>query len=140
MSEKAVTKQQAAPKLRKDMTKWEWTLREMKVNKVGYVMVAPYYIVFLCQSVGAIHHGRVSTVGVIDDGGFVAKSCCIAHHHIVGHHHVSVCGCECNGAFDVLDCAIAHAVRGGCVAHVEVGKGPVKINDVALLHGFCHPS
>lgn len=47
MSEKAVNTQQAAPKLRKDMTKWEWTLREMKVNKVGYFMVAPYYIVFM---------------------------------------------------------------------------------------------
>ena len=47
MSEKAVMQQQAAPKLRKDMTKWEWTLREMKVNKVGYFMVAPYYIVFM---------------------------------------------------------------------------------------------
>ncbi len=47
MSEKAVNKPQQAPKLRKDMTKWEWTLREMKVNKVGYVMVAPYYIVFM---------------------------------------------------------------------------------------------
>jgi len=46
MSEKAV-KPQGAPKLRKDMTKWEWTLREMKVNKVGYLMVAPYYIVFM---------------------------------------------------------------------------------------------
>lgn len=50
MSEKAV-KQQAAPKLRKDMTKWEWTLREMKVNKVGYLMVAPYYIVFMLFTV-----------------------------------------------------------------------------------------
>ena len=47
MSEKAVKKPQGAPKLRKDMTKWEWTLREMKVNKVGYFMVAPYYIVFM---------------------------------------------------------------------------------------------
>ncbi len=46
MSQKAVENKQAAPKLRKDMTKWEWTLREMKVNKVGYLMVAPYYIVF----------------------------------------------------------------------------------------------
>ncbi len=46
MSEKAVQNKQSAPKLRKDMTKWEWTLREMKVNKVGYVMVAPYYLVF----------------------------------------------------------------------------------------------
>ena len=50
MSEKAV-KQQSAPKLRKDMTKWEWTLREMKVNKVGYLLVAPYYIVFLLFTV-----------------------------------------------------------------------------------------
>ena len=50
MSEKAV-KQQNAPKLRKDMTKWEWTLREMKVNKVGYLMVAPYYIVFMLFTV-----------------------------------------------------------------------------------------
>ncbi len=47
MSEKAVMQPQKAPKLRKDMTKWEWTLREMKVNKVGYLMVAPYYIVFM---------------------------------------------------------------------------------------------
>ena len=46
MSAKAANKPQAAPKLRKDMTKWEWTLREMKVNKVGYFMVAPYYLVF----------------------------------------------------------------------------------------------
>ncbi len=40
-----------APKLRKDMTKWQWTLREMKTHKVGYLMVAPYYIVFLAFTV-----------------------------------------------------------------------------------------
>ena len=51
MSEKAVKKPAAAPKLRKDMTKWQWTLREMKVNKVGYAMVAPYYIVFFTFTV-----------------------------------------------------------------------------------------
>lgn len=51
MSEKAVQKPQNAPKLRKDMTKWEWTLREMKINKVGYLMVAPYYIVFFTFTV-----------------------------------------------------------------------------------------
>lgn len=51
MSDKAVAAKQAAPKLRKDMTKWEWTLREMKVNKVGYLMVAPYYLVFLIFTV-----------------------------------------------------------------------------------------
>jgi multiple sugar transport system permease protein len=46
VSEQTQTSQKA-PKLRKDMTKWEWTLREMKVNKAGYFMVAPYYIIFL---------------------------------------------------------------------------------------------
>ena len=51
MSEKAVKKPAAAPKLRKDMTKWQWTLREMKVNKVGYAMVAPYYIIFFTFTV-----------------------------------------------------------------------------------------
>lgn len=51
MSKNVANQQQAAPKLRKDMTKWEWTLREMKVNKVGYLMVAPYYIVFILFTV-----------------------------------------------------------------------------------------
>ena len=51
MSQNVANQQQAAPKLRKDMTKWEWTLREMKVNKVGYLMVAPYYIVFILFTV-----------------------------------------------------------------------------------------
>ena len=52
MSEKAVKQQQqAAPKLRKDMTKWEWTLREMKVNKAGYFMVAPFFILFFIFTV-----------------------------------------------------------------------------------------
>jgi len=31
---------------RGDMTKMQWTLREMRVNKVGYVMVAPFFILF----------------------------------------------------------------------------------------------
>lgn len=52
MSEKTASQvSNKAPKLRKDMTKWEWTLREMKVNKVGYFMVAPYYIVFFVFTV-----------------------------------------------------------------------------------------
>lgn len=49
MSEKVSA--QNAPKLRKDMTKWQWTLREMKLHKVGYLMVAPYYLVFLTFTV-----------------------------------------------------------------------------------------
>lgn len=31
---------------RGDMTKMQWTLREMRVNKVGYLMVAPFFILF----------------------------------------------------------------------------------------------
>ena len=31
---------------RKDMTKAQWTWKEMKRNKVGYVMIAPFMIVF----------------------------------------------------------------------------------------------
>ena len=33
MSEKVSAKN--ATKMRKDMTKWEWSLREMKLDKVG---------------------------------------------------------------------------------------------------------
>ncbi|NLW73443.1 MAG: sugar ABC transporter permease [Clostridiales bacterium] len=31
---------------RKDLTRWQWTWKEMKRNKVGYFMVAPYMILF----------------------------------------------------------------------------------------------
>jgi len=36
---------------RGDMTKWQWTLREMRVNKVGYFMIAPFFILFLTFTV-----------------------------------------------------------------------------------------
>jgi multiple sugar transport system permease protein len=49
MSEKVNAAQ--APKLRKDMTKWQWIRREMNKNKIGYLMVAPYYLVFLTFTV-----------------------------------------------------------------------------------------
>ena len=54
MSEKAVETKQAAPKLRKDMTKWEWTKRQMAVNKVGYIMVAPYFLIVLTFTVAPV--------------------------------------------------------------------------------------
>ena len=31
---------------RGDMTKWQWTLREMRVNRFGYLMVAPFFLLF----------------------------------------------------------------------------------------------
>ena len=49
MSEKVSAEK--APKLRKDMTKWQWTLREMKIHKAGYFMVAPYYLIFMTFTV-----------------------------------------------------------------------------------------
>jgi len=52
MSEMAAEKKkQAAPKLRGDMTKWEWTLKEMKVNRIGYFMVAPFFLIFIVFTV-----------------------------------------------------------------------------------------
>ena len=36
---------------RKDMTKMQWTLKEMKRNWVGYLMVAPFMLIFTCFTV-----------------------------------------------------------------------------------------
>ena len=45
MSQKTAKKKAVA---RKDMTKMQWTLKEMKRNKVAYLMVAPYMLIFTC--------------------------------------------------------------------------------------------
>ena len=37
--------------VRSDMTRWQWTLKEMKNNWIGYVMVAPYMLIFTCFTV-----------------------------------------------------------------------------------------
>ena len=50
MSNKVADAAQAAPKravARKDMSKLQWTLKEMKNNWVAYIMLAPYYLIFL---------------------------------------------------------------------------------------------
>ncbi len=39
------------PVSRKDMTKWQWTLKEMKNNKTGYFLLAPFYIIFFIFTV-----------------------------------------------------------------------------------------
>ena len=43
MSQKTAAKKAVS---RKDMTMWQWTLKEMKRNRVGYFMVAPFMILF----------------------------------------------------------------------------------------------
>ena len=43
MSQKTAAKKAVS---RKDMTRLEWTLKEMKRNRVGYFMVAPFMILF----------------------------------------------------------------------------------------------
>ena len=48
MSQKTAAKKAVA---RKDMTKWQWTWKEMKRNKVAYLMVLPYMLVFTCFTV-----------------------------------------------------------------------------------------
>lgn len=45
MSQKTATKKAVS---RKDMTKAQWTWKEMKKNKVAYLMVAPYMLIFAC--------------------------------------------------------------------------------------------
>ena len=48
MSKKTAEKQAVA---RKDMTMGQWVWKEMKRNKVAYLMVAPYMILFLIFTV-----------------------------------------------------------------------------------------
>ena len=49
MSQKTETAKR--PVARKDMTKWQWTLKEMKNNKTGYFLLAPFYIIFFTFTV-----------------------------------------------------------------------------------------
>ena len=43
----AATSESKKPVSRKDMTMAQWTIKEMKRNYIGYVMLAPFYILFL---------------------------------------------------------------------------------------------
>ncbi len=47
----AATKKVKVEKTKKDMTKWEWTLHEMRRTRVGYFMIAPFIIMFLAFTV-----------------------------------------------------------------------------------------
>ena len=49
MSQKTATAKK--PVSRKDMTMWQWTLKEMKNNKTGYFLLAPFYIIFFIFTV-----------------------------------------------------------------------------------------
>ena len=48
MSQKTAEKKAVS---RKDMSKWQWTWKEMKRNKVAYLLVAPYMLIFTCFTV-----------------------------------------------------------------------------------------
>ena len=48
MSQKTAKKKAVA---RGEMTKWQWTWKEIKRNKVAYLMVAPYMLIFTCFTV-----------------------------------------------------------------------------------------
>ena len=52
MSRKTAEKKAVA---RKDMTKWQWTWKEMKRNKVAYLLVAPYMLIFTCVAGCSLH-------------------------------------------------------------------------------------
>ena len=56
MSEKTATLKATAPAKkkavsRKEMSRLQWTLKEMRRNWVAYVMVLPYYLIFLMFTV-----------------------------------------------------------------------------------------
>ena len=48
MSKKTATKKAVS---RKDMNRFQWTIKEMKRNWVAYLMVAPYMLIFTCFTV-----------------------------------------------------------------------------------------
>jgi len=52
MSQKTETA--TRPVSRKDMTKWQWTLKEIKNNKTGYFLLAPFYIIFFIFTVAPV--------------------------------------------------------------------------------------
>jgi multiple sugar transport system permease protein len=47
----AAVEKKAKPTARKDMTRAQWTLHEMKRNKVAYIMIAPFMLLFLLFTV-----------------------------------------------------------------------------------------
>ncbi len=51
MPETAEAKAGKKPVSKSEMTKWQWTKREMKKNKVAYFMVAPFMLIFLVFTV-----------------------------------------------------------------------------------------
>lgn len=51
MADKTAVKASKKPVNRTDMSKFAWTLREMKVNKGAYLMVAPFFIIFILFTV-----------------------------------------------------------------------------------------
>ena len=51
MSQNAAAKKTPKPTSRKDMTKFQWTLKEMARNKTAYIMIAPFMILFLIFTV-----------------------------------------------------------------------------------------
>ena len=48
MSQKTANKKAVA---RKDMSRAQWTWKEMKRNKTAYLMVAPFMLIFCCFTV-----------------------------------------------------------------------------------------
>jgi len=51
MAQKTAVKSADKPLNRGDMSKFAWTLREMKINKSAYLMVAPFFIIFILFTV-----------------------------------------------------------------------------------------
>ena len=68
MSSKTAEKKAVA---RKDMTRAQWTWKEMKRNWVAYAMVAPFMLIFTCFTVLPCFPFPA-----------LAKLCSQSHHHL----------------------------------------------------------
>ena len=58
----AVKERKAKPVARKDMTKAQWTLKEMKKHKAGYFMIAPFFLLFFALCIGDCGYGLMLTL------------------------------------------------------------------------------
>lgn len=54
MSDNAKAAAPRKPVARKDMTRWQWTWKEMKRNYAAYLMCAPFFLIFFTFTVGPV--------------------------------------------------------------------------------------
>ena len=57
MSEQATVEKKTEvkrPVSRKEMTRWQWTWKEMKRNYIAYIMIFPFFLIFSVFTIGPV--------------------------------------------------------------------------------------